>query len=78
MPKLNLKSLCKGPTLEKDKGYAWVILLMSFLSHFLHMGFSLAILGNLTVAHKEYFNIDLQLASLIGSVHIGVCLIAGI
>ena len=67
----------KGPKLTKDKGYVWVILLMSFLSHALHLGFTYAVLGNLTIAHKKFFGIELELSTLIGSLHGGVLYIFG-
>ena len=72
-----IKEFVKSPKIEKDRGYAWVILLMSLLSQSLHLGFSLAVIGNLTVAHKAYFNIDLQESSLIGTVHTGVLFLFG-
>ena len=71
------KNICKGPQFKKDKKYAWVTLAMSFLSHSVHLGFSYAVLGNLTIAHMQHFSIDLQLASLIGSVHSGVFFLFG-
>lgn len=54
---------------EKDCGYAWFILFLSFLSHMAHLGFSAGVAGNLTVIHQQYFNINLQESSNIGSVH---------
>ncbi|XP_067950417.1 monocarboxylate transporter 12-like [Watersipora subatra] len=64
--------MCPRPTLRQDKGFAWFILAMSFLSHALHLGFTYAVIGNLTVIHQSLFGIDLQLSSFIGSVHAGV------
>lgn len=49
-----LEKLWQGPQLRTDRGYAWVILLMSFLSHFAHVGISLALLG-------EYIHVNLGL-----------------
>jgi len=54
----------------KDEGYSWVIVIGSFLSHFSNIGFSFGIAGNLTVAHQKFFKVDLQEASIVGSVHI--------
>lgn len=56
----------------QDKGFVWVVLMTSFLSHFVHLGFSYALLGNLTTAHKVYYNITVQESSTIGSVHNGL------
>ena len=67
-----MRKIYKGPSLKKDKGFAWVILMMSFLSHGVHLGFSFGIIGNLTIAHQKFFNIDLETSSLMGSVHIGL------
>ena len=67
-----MRKIYKGPSLRKDKGFAWVILMMSFLSHGVHLGFSFGIVGNLTIAHQKFFNIDLETSSLMGSVHIGL------
>ena len=61
----------------QDKGLVWVVLMMSFLSHFGHLGFSYALLGNLTTAHKVYYNITVQESSTIGSVHSGLFFIFG-
>ena len=72
-----MRRLCKGPELKKDKGFVWLILVMSFLSHGLHLGFTYAVLGNLTIAHQKFFNIDLEQSTLIGSVHGGVLFIFG-
>ncbi|KAF6022454.1 hypothetical protein EB796_019238 [Bugula neritina] len=67
----------KRPKFEKDKGYAWVILFFSFLSHFVHIGFSFGTAGNLTIAHQEFFKVNLQKGSLIGSVYLGVLFLFG-
>ena len=40
-----LHKLKEGPKLEKDHGYAWAVLIMSFLSHFGHIGFTVDVLG---------------------------------
>ena len=72
-----LSRFCKGPELRKDKGFVWMILVMSFLSHGLHLGFTYAVLGNLTIAHQKFFNINLEQSTLIGSVHGGVLFIFG-
>jgi len=69
----NIRSLEK----TKDKGYAWIIVLTSFLSHFANVGFSFGIAGNLTIIYQEFFKVDLQLGSLVGSVHIGVLFLFG-
>ena len=68
---------CRDIKYKKDKGYSWVVLLMSALSHSVHLGFTFGVLGNLTIAHMQYFNIDLQLSSLIGSVHGAVLFLFG-
>jgi len=67
----------EGPKFEKDKGYAWVILFFSFLSHFVHIGFSFGTAGNLTIARQEFFKVNLQKGSLIGSVYLGVLFLFG-
>jgi len=72
-----LSRLCTKPNLQKDKGYAWVISVASFLSHFSHIGFSYGIAGNLTIAHQQFFNINLQKGSLAGSIHFGALLLLG-
>jgi len=72
-----LLQIIRKPQLAKDKGYAWVILFFSFLSHFAHLGFSFSTAGNLTIAHQKVFNIDLQKGSLLGTIHIGVLLLFG-
>jgi len=64
-------------TLTKDKGYSWVIVLGSFLSHFASVGFAFGTAGNLTIAHQDFFKVDLQQGSLIGTVHVGVLFIFG-
>ena len=69
--------ICKNTKLQKDRGYAWVILLMSLLSHSLHLGFSFAVLGNLTVAHRIHFGVDLQISSWIGTLHTGILFLFG-
>jgi len=70
-------AIIKGPKLTKDKGYSWVIVITSFLSHFAHIGFSFGIAGNLTIVHQDFFKVDLQQGSLIGTVHIGVLFLFG-
>ena len=40
-----LHKLEEGPKLEKDRGYSWAALILSFLSHFGHIGFSVDVLG---------------------------------
>jgi len=72
-----LLQIFKKPQLAKDKGYAWVILFFSFLSHFTHLGFSYGTAGNLTIAHQKVFNIDLQKGSLLGTIHVGVLMLFG-
>jgi len=72
-----LLQIFKKPELAKDKGYAWLILFFSFLSHFAHIGFLSGTAGNLTIAHQKVFNIDLQKGSLLGTIHIGVLLLFG-
>jgi len=61
----------------KDGGYSWVVMVTSCLSHFSHIGFSLGVAGNLTIAHQEFFNVDLQQGSLIGTIHIGLVYMLG-
>jgi len=51
--KVIMKRLCTKPKLKKDKGYAWVIGVASFLSHFTHYGLSYGVAGNLTIAHQQ-------------------------
>jgi len=72
-----LKIFKKSQINAKDRGYAWVILFFSFLSHFAHLGFSYGTAGNLTIAHQKVFNIDLQKGSLLGTIHIGLLLLLG-
>jgi len=72
-----MKRLCNKPKFEKDKGYAWVIGIASFLSHFTHYGLSYGVVGNLTIAYQQFFNIDLQKGSLPGSIHFGCLLMLG-
>jgi len=67
----------KGPKFVKDKGYSWLIVFTSFLSHFCNIGFSYGVGGNLTIAHQDFFKVDLQQGSLIGTVHIGVLFLFG-
>jgi len=67
----------KSSKLTKDKGYSWVIVFGSLLSHFAHVGFTFGTAGNLTIAHQEFFKVDLQQGSLIGTVHVGVLFIFG-
>ncbi|KAF6033765.1 hypothetical protein EB796_007926 [Bugula neritina] len=69
--------LCYKPNSQKDKGYAWFISVASFLSNFTHTGFSYGIAGNLTIAHQQFFNINLQNGSLAGSIHFGALLMLG-
>ena len=69
-----LRTLTRAPTVEKDRGYAWVILTFACLSDSVHM---YAMLSNLTVAHKELFSISTQMSSSIGSVHVGLLLLFG-
>ena len=71
------KNLCSTPTYAKDKGYAWVVLVLSFISHTIHIGFTYAVVGNLTIAHKNFFGISLQESSFIGSMHITVLCVFG-
>ena len=52
-----MKKLRRGPELHKDRGYAWVVLAMSFLSHSVHLGFSLALLGKTWTRHYLYLKI---------------------
>lgn len=69
-----LRTLRQGPTVEKDRGYAWVILIMACLSDSVHL---FAMLSNLTVAHKDLFGISVQESGSIGSVHVGLLLLFG-
>ncbi|KAF6024915.1 hypothetical protein EB796_016752 [Bugula neritina] len=62
---------------NKDRGYAWWILFMSFLSHVCNRGFSFGILGNMTIAHQKFFNIGLQESGIIGSLHVASIFIFG-
>lgn len=62
---------------KKDQGLAWCILALSSLSHMAHIGFSFAVLGNLTIAHNKLFNTSLQETNNIGSVHHAVFFITG-
>jgi len=59
------------------KGYAWVIGVASFLSHFTHYGLSYGVAGNLTIAHQQFFNVNLQKGSLPGAVYFGCLLMLG-
>ncbi|KAF6030244.1 SLC16A5 [Bugula neritina] len=61
--------LSSEPKLQKDKGYAWLIMVLSFLSHFVSIGFTFGVIGNLTTIHSQFFNIGLQQSSLIGNIH---------
>ncbi|KAF6024917.1 hypothetical protein EB796_016754 [Bugula neritina] len=61
---------CPRISTNKDRGYAWWILFMSFLSHVCNRGFSFGILGNMTIAHQKFFNIGLQESGIIGSLHV--------
>ncbi|KAF6039471.1 Mct1 [Bugula neritina] len=61
---------CPRISTNKDRGYAWWILFMSFLSHVCNRGFSYGILGNMTIAHQKFFNIGLQESGIIGSLHV--------
>lgn len=72
-----LRRIVRGPTLAKDKGYGWVVLALSFLSHILHVGFSFSVVGNLTIAHKSFFGINLQESTLIGSINIATFCFSG-
>ena len=72
-----MPQLCCKPNSQKDKGYAWFISVASFLSNFTHTGFSYGIAGNLTIAHQQFFNIDLQKGSLLGTIHVGVLMLFG-
>lgn len=74
---ISLRNMLKGKGLERDKGYAWLVLVMSFLSHIGHLGFNYAIVGNLTIQHKMLFGISLQESSLIGSVHLALFCVFG-
>lgn len=69
-----LRALKRGPAVEKDRGYAWVILIMACLSDSIHL---FAMLSNLTVAHKDLFSISVQESGSIGSVHVGLLLLFG-
>jgi len=69
--------LCKKPQLIKDKGYAWIVLLLTSLSQFVHLGFSFGVVGNMTIVHQRVFSIDLRYSSVIGSVHIGTLMLFG-
>ena len=70
-------NLCRRPKPVKDKGYSWVIMIMVFLSQSLTVGFVLAVVGNLTVAHQKFFNIGLIESSRISSVHTGLFFLFG-
>ncbi|KAF6022457.1 hypothetical protein EB796_019241 [Bugula neritina] len=67
----------RRPKLTKDSGYSWIIAFTSCLSHFAHMGFTFGTAGNLTIAHQEFFKVDLQQGSLIGTLHAGVIFLFG-
>lgn len=72
-----LRRILRGPTLVKDKGYAWIVLALSFLSHILQVGFMYSVVGNLTIAHKSFFGITLQESSLIGSINLASFCLSG-
>jgi len=72
-----MPQLCCKPNSQKDKGYAWFISVASFLLNFTHTGFTFGIAGNLTIAHQQFFNINLQNGSLAGSIHFGALLMFG-
>ena len=74
---ISSNKLCKGPKLTKDRGYAWVVIIFGFFSCFLSTGFSYGVVGNLTIAHKQKFNIDLRESSMIGSVYSGAMYLFG-
>ncbi|KAF6035830.1 hypothetical protein EB796_005860 [Bugula neritina] len=63
--------------LKKDSGFAWLVLSMTAISCFAHYGFANSVTGGLTIVQKDYFNIDLQLSSLIGSAYIACMHIFG-
>ena len=65
-----------GPR-TKDRGYAWVILVMAFLTELSTVALVLGLAGNFTVAHQQVFNITLQESSTIGSVHTGLFFLVG-
>jgi len=56
----------------KDKEYAWIVVFAAFLSHFAHLGFSLGIIGNLTLANQTFFEGFLKKGSLLGTIHTGI------
>ncbi|KAF6021684.1 hypothetical protein EB796_020003 [Bugula neritina] len=61
----------------KDSRYSCLVLFMSFLSHVCHLGFSYGVVGNLTIAHQQAFNISLQQSSLLGSVFVATFYLLG-
>ena len=71
--KLNLPR----PKLEKDKGYAWFVMFLSFLSHVVHIGFAFGIVGVMTTANRNHFEIPIELSIIISSVFIGLIFALG-
>ena len=57
---------------EQDTGLAWLVLVMSFLAHTINIGFSYAVVGNLTIVHMKLFGISEQKSGNISSIHIGL------
>ncbi|XP_067950601.1 monocarboxylate transporter 14-like [Watersipora subatra] len=72
------KKMCTSLNYKKDTGYAWVVLLMSTLSHFAHLGFTFGVIGNMTIVNQTHFGIGLQLSSLIGTIHMATIFFFGL
>ena len=65
------------PKLVKDKGYAWFIIFMSFLAHLSHAGFGFGVVGIMTTANKDHFEIPIAVSTSISSVFIGMLMALG-
>ena len=63
--------------MQKDSGYAWVVLLSSMVINFMCIGFCFGIISVLTYEYQVEFGADLTQVSWIGSALIAVLLVSG-
>ena len=68
-----MSSIAQSPV---DSGYAWIILLASFLAHVIQFGFSYSV-GVWYTAFIEEYDIGRQYVALISSLHIASFFAAG-
>ncbi|XP_067951283.1 monocarboxylate transporter 3-like [Watersipora subatra] len=72
-----MKGFCRRINLKKDKGYAWLVLAFAIITYGLHMGFGLAVVGNMTIAHQKLFDIGVEQAGLISTAHLASIFLFG-